>query len=143
MISILDLPVVPKDRDGACETDTISSTFLLERNSVDTVEKFIQFINRWKNLWLIRNERTSQEEKDISELRFNVQPVFELFILAKDSKEIDLRSDDARITMNIVVPPAVLTAFIIAKHFGVGIDLAFVRLYLDPYPEFDNVLRCF
>lgn len=43
MISILDLPVKPKDRDEAVATSVILDTFLKERNSVSNANEFSYF----------------------------------------------------------------------------------------------------
>ena len=142
MITLLDLPVLPKDRDNACGTCTILETYIKERDSINNSDELVEFVKRWKNIWLLRKERTS-EENDLSESKFDAVSVFELLIRMRNKEDgFDYDQYNTRIAANIAVPPSSLDAFLFSKQFEVGSDLGFIRLYLDTYPEHEKDLRC-
>lgn len=143
MISILDLPVKPKDRDEAVATSVILDTFLKERNSVSNANELVTFVSRWKNIWLLRDESVrSKEENDISELKFNSNSIFDIFVrMIHGEDNFDFNQSNTRVAATIAVPPSSINALMLSKKFRCNSDIGFVRLYLDSYKELEDKLR--
>jgi len=145
-ITLLDLPVLPKDRDFAAGTSIIMDAFISDRDSVKNHYQLCQFIEKWRNIWLLNKEAvekyTTQEEFDIVSLNFDMDVVFNSFVrmLMKDDN-LDFEDRNVIIAMNLCIPNACILVFKLSNHYGVGNDLGFVRLFLDPYPEFVDELR--
>jgi len=140
-VTLLDLPVLPVDRDSAAGTSVIIDTFLKERNEVKDLTQLLDFTKRWKNIWLLI-ERVSREEYDIVDGNFDYS-TFDLFMkmISKEDGNLDINDNNVRVAMSMCVPHASLRALMLAKEYGVGSDLGFVRLFLDPYPEHQDALR--
>lgn len=144
--TLLDLPVLPEDRDEACETHVILDAFMDECRAVKTVDDLTNFINRWSSMWLLNNSMvhpiTSDIERKIVTLDFDKEKVLNLLIriLARED-DFDFTDDAVGIACTIAVPVQSVVALMLAKKFGVDTDLGFVRLYLDPYPELIDKLR--
>lgn len=138
--TLLDLPILPRDRDSACGSSIIEDTYLKELGEIQNIEQLKEFIVRWRNLWMLDNTKVSDEIEQLLGNNFDHQAVLEFLARKKDDK---LSFDDmsVRIMTNLAVPHTLLQAFSIANYWGVGTDLAMVRLYLDPYPELDDCLR--
>jgi hypothetical protein len=145
--TLLDLPVLPEDRDEACETHVILDAYTSECKAIKTVDDLTNFVNRWSNMWRLTNEHfhpvTSSIENDIVNLNFDKEKVLG-FVIRVGERDDNLDFDDVNVSIacTIVAPVQSIMAFLLAKKFGVDTDLGFVRLYLDPYPELIDKLRC-
>ena len=151
-ITLLDLPVKPKDRDAAGGTDIIRNKYVSSRKGCKTVIGLKRHVTKWRNMWLL--SAVSDAARALSaQWLVDAQPDWEKVLyflrLPKDRQveELKLADNDtpltlvARAALDIFLPPASLHAELLAQHFIVGSDLGFVRLYLDPYPELENELR--
>lgn len=159
--NLLDLPVVPVHRDDAASTSLVQETYLQELSVATDVESpehswrevkgqepyLVWFVKRWQSLWLLRDPRESPEqniltpeEQAIVDVSFNVEEVTERL---RHKKEVDLPWEDfaVRVMAHIALPRTLMKAWEVANHYEVGVDLAMVRLYLDPYPELADKLR--
>lgn len=139
-VCLLDLPVLPKDRDWAGGTEVIIDTFIEERNSIKNVDDLLAFVEKWNNIWLLNDEIT-QEEYDIVDGAFDPYLIFDCVMKILRKEEIKDVDSNVRIAMNICIPHSAMRAMLLAKKYGVGTDLGFVRLYLDPYPEHMDAMR--
>lgn len=139
---LLDLPVCPDDRDDTCGTSIIGDAYLQERDNVKSPDELRVFINRWQKLWLLSGdyEQLSDEEKALVS---NEMCHEQVYVHLKDKREdnIDFSDVNVRIMANIVMPHPLLKAFMLSRKFGVGSDLAMVRLYLDPFPGLQDAMR--
>lgn len=148
--NLLDLPVYPPDRDGACGSEFIQEAYLKERETLQRSTQLRPFVKRWRALFLLRfgprmrgqDEAPSQANRDMLALvegRFDAKRVINVIV---NAKTIPFNNDDHnhRIAANILIPPALYRAFEIREHFGVGHDLGMVRLYLDSWPQLDHTL---
>lgn len=142
MATLLDLPVLPLDRDSAGYTEIVSETYVAERMSIFTLEDLTAFVTRWKAAWELVCPLKP-------ELKSGPMPVASdeilrlLFIMsAKDfAGPIDPQNLDHVMTMNLILPPAFILPHQLAVTYGVSTDLSFVRAFLDPYPELEEELR--
>lgn len=144
-ITLLDLPILPRDRDRAGRTSIILDTYIKERNEISSVSLLKAHIKRWENLFRLTNENFPNldltnifniKEEDYETILAHIKK-----LLLKQDKGLDFEDELVGITMDIFIPPTLLQATIIAKKYEVGHDLIMVRLYLDPYPEFIHYLR--
>lgn len=140
--TLLDLPVYPEDRDLAGTTDIIVCSYIEEMNKVSSAEELVAFTQRWRNLFLLKkdDEILFAEEEQIITGAFDSASVYEAF-LRKNSKDLDLDDPAVKVMMNIAAPRALIWAYVLGRRYGVGSDLAMVRLYLDPHSEFEDHLR--
>ena len=158
--NLLDLPVLPFDRDGAAATDRIVETFTAERKQISEPSQIQTFVNRWKAIWLLSSgtafpdaaENTlvymcrqplAKEIIDLVEGRYDADKVFEYLSTLDTIKEIDPNNHNLSLTCSMVLPEPALSATFMAHNYGVGNDLGFVRLFLDTYPELENEGRPF
>lgn len=143
-VTLLDLPVVPPQRDLAAIADLVKTAYLSENKGIQTAEAWTKFIERWTNLWLLPNKpglpAVLRGDYDMEEALAILQRLY-----AKDDSVVPAGGEEPSIeylaAVDIVLPEALLRAEMLAHHYGVGTDLALVRLYLDPYPEHENELR--
>lgn len=142
---LLDLPVLPEHRDDAATTDIVQEAYLKERDAIQTTDDLLNFVRRWRNVWLLRCPRDEaadlpEEVQRLVSLDFDQEKVLGWL---KEAKADSLPFEDihVRIMAHIAVPVPLLDAFQLAKHYGVGTDLGLVRLFLDGYPEHENKLR--
>ncbi|MFA6234400.1 MAG: hypothetical protein WC824_09510 [Bacteroidota bacterium] len=137
MTTLLDLPVLPPDRDTACATSFIQDVYICERGSLTNAEELQGFIQRWKPLFLLEPDPSCQVPLE------NPERIFEIMqkLKTKSDEDLDFESDEVKEAMNVMMPPALMKAFFLARHFLVGHDIAMVRLYLDPHPELLEELR--
>lgn len=137
--SLLDLPVLPDDIDGAGETDIIGSTYLNELNHINNTDDLVSFINRWTNLWLLKSRRKSAvadlsiEVEKLVNIDFDTKIVFDLLQRREDDEVAKAYPNDenVRIMCHIALPEAALEVLWVSTHYGVAHDLGFVRLYFD------------
>ncbi len=155
--TLLDLPVKPEDRDWAGETEIINETFLADRNAVKTVEDLHQFIDKWRNLWLLKipnvqpTDEWSNAVDRIVAKDFDGEAVLAAMNRAKwrgtnaEGQSLDVNDYEkdpiAQLAGEIMLPFQLMEAFMLARHYGVTHDLAMVRFYLDPHPELIDALR--
>jgi len=139
---LLDLPVYPEDRDVACGTTIISSTYMKERDNLKSPGELKEFVSRWRNVWLLDGDYDTlrDEEKLLVDNEIPHEAVYAQ-LLNKSRDDIDLDDPNVKIMMNIAIPAALLRAFMVGNKWGVGTDLAMVRLYLDPFPELNDAMR--
>ena len=136
-ITLLDLPVLPPDRDTACGTSIIQETYLQERDAIKTVEELEAHLKRWENLFLL------EPEPEVEFPLKDLEKTLALLLQCRENVETELNFDtiEAKEVACIMIPAALMRAFLLAQHYIVGHDLAMVRLYLDPYPELIDELR--
>jgi hypothetical protein len=155
-MNLLDLPVLPVDRDSAVVSNIIIETYAKERKEATTPEQLFAFIKKWKAIWLLQPGPAMSDappDSILGQAREPIRPeVFKLVngefdaekvlaYLASDPEPVD--TDEYKIACNLAVPCQGMLALTLATHFRVNIDIGFVRLYLDTYPEFDNIGRPF
>jgi hypothetical protein len=165
---LLDLPILLDDRDSAASTTIIIDTFQDElvhtycdcchggvvgldanaeiwsqgqRSKLDDLKKFIK---KWENVWLLkmpegRNNILFPEEEEIINL-VDIEPLLDLLPRRRDDG-LKFEDKNVRKLANLIAPVTFITATMVADHYGVGSDLALVRLYLDPYPEYSYACR--
>lgn len=142
--TLLDLPVLPHNRDDACGTDIIEETYIAERDKVSSEGELWAHIKRWRNVWLlecpIRPRKLLPEEIKLLWLDFDSTEVFK-WLHKKKENDLPFDNETVKIMMHIAIPFPLLDASLFARHYGVGCDLAMVRMYLDPFKEFENYLR--
>ena len=139
---LLDLPVYPEDRDGACGTSDIVDTYLAERDAVKSGDELQSFVIRWRNLWLLSGnyDKLSEEEKALIDDEIDHDKVYSQ-LLRKKEDDLSFEDINVKIMSHIAMPIPFLQAHRVSQHYGVGSDLAMVRLYLDPFPQYDNAMR--
>jgi hypothetical protein len=143
---LLDLPVLPDHRDEAAATDIVKEAYLQELNALGTPEELLDFVRRWRNLWLLRCPRREPEEvqpelQSLLALDFDPEKVFD-WLQKKKQPNVPYTEDvNVRIMCHLALPIGLLEAFQLANHYQVGTDLGLVRLFLDGYPEHDQKLR--
>jgi hypothetical protein len=138
--SLLDLPVLPESRDSG-DTDNIVSTYLHGLKKVSSPEELKEFVSYWKNIYLLKDDsELIAAEIALVELDFDAVVIFPLFSL-KGDEGLDFDAFNNQVMANIAAPKALIKASLLAHKYGVGHDLAMVRLYLDPFPEFNDKLR--
>jgi len=142
---LLDLPVLPGHRDGAAATDIVHETYFQELKAIENPEALLDFIRRWRNLWLLcppeETKELAPEVRSLLALDFDPERVFE-WLQKKDRDDIPYTTDvHVRIMAHLALPHPLLDAFELAKHYEVGTDLGLVRLFLDPFPEHEDKLR--
>jgi hypothetical protein len=140
---LLDLPVYPEDRDMACATDTISDTYLAERDAIGSGEELRGFVSRWHNLWLLTDDydKLTKEEQCVIDNKMDYDRVYSQ-LLRKSENGLDFNDINVKIMTHIAMPIPFLQAHQVSKHYGVGSDLAMVRLYLDPFSQYNDAMRC-
>lgn len=105
----------------------------------NTADKLRDFVNAWKSLWTInfRNPgETSKEEKSLVEGTWDVEAVFaamsdirEDSTKTKDEMERLMTESIPHITAaNVAMPRAHLEAYMVAEHFGVPSNVAWIQL---------------
>lgn len=142
-ITLLDLPVLPVDRDFACGTNLVHEAYLKNRKAIASVSDLRVHLAKWRNLWLLGLNREEVPEPvsltdDQCELivKWLSVPLAEQPALNRDPLPLEVR-----IWACVMAPGPLVRAFEVAHHYKVGSDLGLVRLYLDPYPELDDELR--
>lgn len=140
--NLLSLPVLPPYRDDG--GDIITDAYLAELNEVKTTDELEAFVNRWRNLWLLRHPADTAPllpaEESLVNLTFDRQAVLDFLGRRKDDS-LDFEDPNVEVMCNLVLPFNMLTAFRLSHHYGVGTDLGMVRCFLDPYTELENELR--
>ena len=142
--TLLSLPVLPRSRDDACGTAIIEETYIAERDKVSTEAELWAHICRWRNVWLlncpIRPRKLLPEEIRLLWLDFNSAEVLK-WLDQKKREGLPLEEEAVKVMMHIAIPYPLLDASLFARRYGVGSDLGMVRMYLDPFKEFENHLR--
>jgi hypothetical protein len=146
--TLLDLPVLPLDRDDACRTSRVLSTFVNDRKKVSSAETLKSFVDKWRSVWLLSAGPVPRSSGGvfIDKCRAPLSEVaikivcddfdHELIATLINSKEL-LQEDDELISLvgDILIPTSMLFAFHLSKTYGVGHDLGLIRVYLDTYPS--------
>jgi len=155
--NLLDLPVLPYARDGAAATNRVIATFVKERTTLTSPMQLRAFVRRWQAIWLLQagpgyppgsaadetRRPLDSYTRTLLEGRYDAKRVFR-FVNHKQGEELsETDSRDFRIACCIAMPGPTLPAFFMADKYGVGSDLAMVRLYLDTYPALADVGRPF
>jgi len=149
--TLLDLPILLEDRDSAASTDSIIDAYTTELLVVQEsrkLEVLRAFIERWRCAWLLKipegkntpegKNVLSLEEEEILGLA-EIEPLVEL--LPRRMEKLDFNDKSVRKLAHLLIPIPFLSATMVADKYNVGSDLALVRLYLDPYPEYQNACR--
>jgi hypothetical protein len=146
--NLLDLPILLHDRDQACGSSEILDSFLSELDAAKTVEKLKAFLAKWQNMWLLShplddslNDLEPEEQKLLTG-NFDHDIILSWLQRKEEDKLPYDEDENVRIMAHISMPTPTLWAFMLAKHYGVGVDLGFVRYFLDPYPELEHACRC-
>jgi hypothetical protein len=143
MSTLLDLPVLPRDRDSAVVTNVIMGAYVTERKAVTTLTELTLFVGRWKPIW----ELACPLKPD---MRTGPVPTVTEAVLGHFLEMINPKyqlhgevTPDQQSAMNILLPPAALQAFILCRKYlcDGDADIGFVRLFLDPYPEHEAEMR--
>jgi hypothetical protein len=153
--SLLDLPVLPIDRDAAVGTGRITTSFVHERKSITDAKSLKAFIERWKPIWLLQAGPYPEttENNYVNEFRGPV-PEAAVMLVNHDydadklleslkAEQPDTESDHFDMMCALALPAPALAAFLLSKEYMVGDDIIFVRLFLDTYPEFADEGRPF
>jgi len=144
---LLDLPVLPYDRDSF--SDDIGETYSKDVSDIKSAQDLKNHIEKWRNLWLLRSPKFDDidtwsqlqpDELKLLNFDFDFNEVCS-FLERKDEDGLPFENENVRIMANIVCPKSLLQATILADKYGVCTDLAMVRLYLDPYPEYIEYCR--
>jgi hypothetical protein len=142
--TLLALPVLPRDRDGAAASDRITSTYVVERTAIKTSGDLTAFLERWRTVWLLSRGPSEESalltDAELNLLDGNYDPVRVLHFLNENDFDPS-QCMAAQQAAHIMLPRTLLRAFLLSNKYGVGPDLGMVRLYLDPYPELINELR--
>ncbi len=140
--TLLDLPVLPTNRDAAGGTDMIVDAFSTERKAISNLEELTAFVQRWTPIWkLFCPFQPDLTVRPVPLVNEKVLEWFKIFGAEGYRGEFDRVDANQISAMDILCPPLTLPAFDLAEQFGVGSDLGFVRLFLDPYPEYEGELR--
>lgn len=87
----------------------------------------VTFVSRWKNIWLLRDESVlcSKEENDISELKFNSNSIFDIFVrMIHGEDNFDFNQSNTRVAeATIAVPPSSINALMLSKKFRCNSDI--------------------
>lgn len=154
--NLLDLPVLPFDRDEAVGTNKIITEFIKMRKMISSTTELRDFIDFWKPIWLL-TPGTFTEHKPNSFIAAACQysldeAVLKLLRHEYDADEIvkNIHNPDGcsekeffGLLCNLNLPIPGLLAFQFATAYGVGSDIGFVRLYLDTYPDLEGEGRPF
>lgn len=120
-------------------SDSFTERYVSGLKECDTADKLRDFVNAWKSLWTInfRNPgETSKEEKSLVEGTWDVEAVFaamsdirEDSTKTKDEMERLMAESIPHITAaNIAMPRGHLEAHMVAEHFGVPSNVAWIQL---------------
>ncbi len=159
--SLLDVaPLVGlRDRDRTAGSDSIHEAYLKDRDAVKSANELRRLIDKWRPMFLLSagplrvrkgswadkaKRELSKEEVRLLQGRYNAASVLRFMkgYEGRSGKPLPKRLPEGlRIAMCVMLPPPMLTAFLLANHYGVGSDLGMIRLYLDTYPEHDGELR--
>lgn len=157
---LLDLPVKIYDRDGATGSSRIQETYIKERKALKEATEIRPFIRRWRNLWLLRpgsllhraapgswyhyaDAPLLWDEKAMLAGHFDAKRVLARVLQQPAEGPLRMNPDELewKICSHLCLPGPLLSAFHLSHHYGIGHDLALVRLFLDSYPEHYNRLR--
>ncbi len=156
---LLDLPVLPHDRDSAAATDYVIKTFVAERSAIPGPAAIRPFVRRWRSAWLLQSgmsgppgtwvhwahEPLDPYDRRLLEGDFDAKKIWAVLQSeghGPESKgQVDLNSANTRIAAGLMIPVPLMLASQLAHDYGVGHDLGLVRLYLDTYPQHSNRLR--
>jgi len=143
---LLDLPVIPFDRDRAAATNEIVESYLNELNQVQTEDALHAFIQKWRSVWLLKSHlpdadnELMEDEVFLLEGKFDLAKVLRHLAQRKEDSH-DFEDPNVRVMAHLAVPRALLQASIGSSKFDVGMDLILVRLFLDPYKEYEDCCR--
>ena len=136
---LLDLPVLPEDRDEAGATSIVQDAYIKESLAIATVEDLRAFTNRWANIWLLAGKQSQElrpEEKALASGEYVAEELLAETFRCR-CRIPDAKPDDNplwnSLAMFLIMPEAMIKAFQLSTHYNVGHDLALVRLYLDPH----------
>lgn len=144
--TVFDLPVEPTGGIG----DRISHTYITELSKAQTPEDLKKFVERWKDIFLIRcsneDEELTKEEQMLVDGNFNPEEALECVRLNKLNadgpdlacKHIKAMQEQAKTNpeakqtsccgMNIALPKPLLMAFMLSQRFGVPTDAALLQM---------------
>lgn len=155
--NLLDLPILPLDRDNACGTNEIISRFVDMRKKISSTTELRDFINFWKPIWLLEpgpfpepkpNSNSFVDlcrkplDKTVLQLLRHEYDADKIVKYIHNAEEC-IEKDFFGLLCNLNLPTPGLLAFQFAEEYSVGSDLGFVRLYLDTYPDLEDEGRPF
>ena len=158
--TLLDLPILPEDRDEAAQTDHVLGTFVKERGTLIHPSQLRSFVRKWSAIWLLcagphpasappgcvlarARSSLSKYTRMLLEGHYDAKRVFR-FLNHKDSDPlVETDSRDFRIAGYLAMPPPMMLAWSLANSYGAGTDIGFVRLYLDTYSWLNDKGRPF
>lgn len=134
---LLDLPCLINDRHYCRNTDIIIDNFVNERDTLPSHEYLKPFVERWKNLWLLKhpnddhlNNLLSEEEVTLLNEDYDEEEVFMSLV------DEDFWISSAYIgslQSHIVMPVPARWVLQTSTKFNCGSDHIFVKMFLDPY----------
>jgi hypothetical protein len=145
--NLLDLPVLPLDRDMACGTSRVSSTFVNDRKKVSSAETLKSFVDKWRPVWLLSagpvpkssgNLLVDKCRAPLSEAAVKIVNAdfdHERVVTLLNHEKLPQDEVLACLLGEIFIPGPMLFAFQLSNTYGVGHDLGLVRIYLDTYPD--------
>jgi hypothetical protein len=158
--SLLDLPVLPIDRDDACGTSRIIRTYVHERKLLTKSDQLDGFINRWKSVWLLSagtyperipvkhiinscREPIDSEVYNLFDGNYDLDKVFDYVKNSTCPDNDNIDDINFLVSCQISIPWPFLKVSFLCRYFIVCTDIGFVRLFLDTYPEYINEGRPF
>lgn len=146
-LPLTSLPVLPRYRDD-CD-DIIEEAYLRDVGELIEPDDIVKLVDRWENLWRLgtpesREVEVRPAERALLRRAYDPESVFDFFRQRQTLDPTTVppeRAKDCEVMCHIILPVPLLNAFQVAHHYGVGTDLALVRLYLDPWPELKSALR--
>lgn len=118
---MIELPVLPDTNGGAI----LLESYLAERNNLMSANDLPAFVKRWKTLFVLSLERTSEEsEVYLQQLIDNTFDVEDTWLYMQEGPFDQLNAGS-----HILVPPSLLFANLCAVKSGMSLDIAFIQLY--------------
>jgi hypothetical protein len=146
--NLLDLPVLPYDRDDACGTSRVSSTFVHDRKNVSSAETLKAFVSKWRSVWLLSAgpvpkssgnlfiDKCRAELSEPAVKIVNADFDHELIATVINNPDGSVHNSELlSILAEISIPSPMLLAFHLSNEYDVDHDLGLVRIYLDTYPD--------
>lgn len=135
-MTLKDLPVQPDDRGG----DVVAAAYVAERDCIATPAELRTFALRWKALYALsmrplnartrRSRRRRWTEYRLRSLvggNFDAEAAFACFqIMRTGSACLHARRYSCE-AMDVMMPPALLQAHLLAEGFGVSSDIALIQ----------------
>lgn len=118
---MIELPVLP-DTNGEA---ILLESYLAERNNLMSANDLPAFVKRWKTLFVLSLEKTSEESKVyLQQLIDNTFDVEDTWLYMQEGP-----FDQLNAGIHILLPPSLLFAYLCAVEYGVSLDIAFIQMF--------------